>query len=622
MERAKYTGEAAARAELGTPQSKPGWLESQHSLPFQFLSPDEFELFCYLLLFRENPGEDIFYYGKTGDAGRDIVRIKEDGSVELIQCKHYQSNVGIGEIKTEISKLYVNLHKRIIPERPDKVTFYVVPDLTAPAQDLINHHSKWIDIAESALKEYLKKEPTSELLDFALSWHPQFSKETAIDLTQRVRKHKDLVEEFFRYKKVIDSEDPKLDTILEQGEINKLLLETLLKRSEIFVQPNFTNVSAAMQELLCKSAEENPGLAFTVTLDEQTKTTVLTVAAKAAPINFGTLVFPNTESGRHGKQKFKVAIEEGRAVELEPTEYNWRWDFNLPEIGALPLTIQTLSLRPNVPKERIPVRLDVLRQRESVASVSFTYLRIVRAGTQEIEFHLENGQFTGKATFVFQLQEQKTTLNLSEIDLCSVKAEQAKNQLALMFALYQGGILQITSLDNNAVLFDDTGIIDSCNISEEEFQNRISLLNSLIKINCEFGLDIRYPETIDDDTVKRVELVVDIMEKGEIELPRSGIVRILYNRQNALRIIDSLRLGSSLSLSMDEDNETDCQLLDHVLPMGKTKIYCEEMFLINGLQGMEQAIKEVPESDEIEIALRYERAIRKFMRWLPEATNE
>ncbi len=218
MERAKYIGEAAARAELGTPRSKPGWLESQHSLPFQFLSPDEFELFCYLLLFRENPGEDIFYYGKTGDAGRDIVCIKEDGSVELIQCKQYQSNVGIGEIKTEISKLYVNLHRRIITERPDKVTFYVVPDLTAPAQDLINEHSKWIDIAESALKDYLKKEPASELLDFALSWHPQFSKQTAIDLTQRAWKHKELVEEFFRYKKVIDSEDPKLSAILAQVE--------------------------------------------------------------------------------------------------------------------------------------------------------------------------------------------------------------------------------------------------------------------------------------------------------------------------------------------------------------------------------------------------------------------
>jgi hypothetical protein len=218
VERAKYAGEAAARADLGTPRSKPAWLENQHSLPFQFLSPDEFEIFCYLLLCRENPGENICYYGKTGDAGRDIVRIKDNGSVEVIQCKHYQRNVDKGEIRTEIAKLYVNIHSQIIPKCPDKVIFYVVPDLTAPAQDLINHHAKWLEIAESALKEYLKKEPTSELLDFALSWHPQFSKETAIDLTQRAWKHKELVEEFFRYKKVIDSEDPKLSAILAQVE--------------------------------------------------------------------------------------------------------------------------------------------------------------------------------------------------------------------------------------------------------------------------------------------------------------------------------------------------------------------------------------------------------------------
>lgn len=229
MERAKYAGEAAARADLGTPRSKPAWLENQHSLPFQFLSPDEFEIFCYLLLCRENPGENICYYGKTGDAGRDIVRIKDNGSVEVIQCKHYQRNVDKGEIRTEIAKLYVNIHSQIIPKFPDKVIFYVVPDLTAPAQDLINHHAKWLEIAESALKEYLKKEPTSELLDFALSWHPLFSKETAIDLTQRAWKHKELVYEFFSVKKVVESDvvEQKLNLIIEQNNASSQVIEQL-----------------------------------------------------------------------------------------------------------------------------------------------------------------------------------------------------------------------------------------------------------------------------------------------------------------------------------------------------------------------------------------------------------
>jgi hypothetical protein len=137
VERTKYIGEDAARKDLGTPQSKPGWLERQHSLPFEYLSPDEFEVFCYLLLLRENPGENICYYGKTGDAGRDIIHYTRDGSLELIQCKRYQDNVGLPEIKTELAKLFVNLDNKTIPEQPNKVTFYVVPDLTAPAQDLI-----------------------------------------------------------------------------------------------------------------------------------------------------------------------------------------------------------------------------------------------------------------------------------------------------------------------------------------------------------------------------------------------------------------------------------------------------------------------------------------------------
>lgn len=133
MERPKFNGESAAREDLGTSRTKPGWLERQHALPFHELSPDEFEVFCYLLLRRENPDEDIWYYGKTGDAGRDIVWNKKDGTLELIQCKRYQQSVGPSNIQSELAKLYTNIHNQIIPERPDIVTSYVVPDLTATA---------------------------------------------------------------------------------------------------------------------------------------------------------------------------------------------------------------------------------------------------------------------------------------------------------------------------------------------------------------------------------------------------------------------------------------------------------------------------------------------------------
>ncbi len=381
LERPKYIDEDAARTELGTSRSKPAWLQGQHSLPFQFLSDDEFEIFCYLLLRREYPEENIYYYGKTGDAGRDIVRIKEDGAIELIQCKRYQNDVGIGKIRSEIAKLYVNIHNQIILDRPNSVTFYVVPNLTSPAQDLIDHHSKWIEIAELALKEFLKKEVTKELLEFATSWYPNFSKETAIDLTERAWQYKDLVEEFFAYKKVIDTEDPKLNDILgnqekfqSQTEQNFKELKELLEKQVIQFQPKIENVCDALKKIIIKSEEENPGIAFDVKFNSEA--TVFALRAKTNPVNFGTLVFPKNEAGEHGAKKFMLAIEEGRSIELSEGEYEWEWGFKLPEMEASPLTLKTLYFRPNISKVCIPIRLDILNNTEAVASVNFTYLRI------------------------------------------------------------------------------------------------------------------------------------------------------------------------------------------------------------------------------------------------------
>jgi hypothetical protein len=630
VERANYTGEAAARADLGTPRSKPTWLENQHSLPFQFLSPDEFEIFCYLLLCRENPGENICYYGKTGDAGRDIVRIKDNGSVEVIQCKHYQRNVDKGEIRTEIAKLYVNIHSQIIPKCPDKVIFYVVPDLTAPAHDLINYHSKWIEIAESALKEYLKKEPTPELVDFALSWHPQFSKQTAIDLTQRAWKHKELVYEFFSVKKVVESEvvEQKLNVVIEQTEnINEIseqlkavkqAVEQLSKTGNLSLQPQVTNAPLALQNLLRQAEEYNPEIAFTANSDSQK--TVFTLAAKANEVSFGTIVFPDTEAGTQGKHKFQMIIEEGRAIELEPGEYQWRWDIKLPEISLSPMTLKTLSFYPRIPEICTPIRLDILHDRETVASVNFTHLRLVRAGTREMEFLIEGGQLTGKITLVLSLQDENLTLKLSDIDLCSITAVQAQNIISIMFALCQGSKIQVTSLENNSVLLRESeGNVNHFNISEEEFEKTQKLLDCLIKINREFGLDIRFPQIYDDKTVKTAELIVAAIDQGKIEHP-SGIFRLFYGQKDALKFLEILREESSFDFSMDTEAE-DYQLLDYALPMGKTRLVFENIFPIDGLQALEEAAQSLPESEEMEISLRYDRAIQSFLRWLPEATD-
>ena len=56
--------------------------------------------------------------------------------------------------------------------------------------------------------------------------------------------------------------------------------------------------------------------------------------------------------------------------------------------------------------------------------------------------------------------------------------------------------------------------------------------------------------------------------------------------------------------------------------MGRSRIVFENIFPIDGLPALEQAVQDLPESDKIQIALRYDWAIESFLRWLPEAADE
>jgi hypothetical protein len=182
---------------------QPAWLSNRHALPFQDLSDDEFEVFSYLLLIRERLGEQVIYYGKTGDAGRDVVRTEPAGTVELIQCKRYTSNVGIDEVRGELAKLCTNIHRKLIPVPPARVAFYAVPDLTAPAKDLLGNRAKWLAVCEKALEDHLGQKPPAELVEFAKAWWPAFEHHDEHKLTERARKQPDLIEEFFLVRQVV-----------------------------------------------------------------------------------------------------------------------------------------------------------------------------------------------------------------------------------------------------------------------------------------------------------------------------------------------------------------------------------------------------------------------------------
>lgn len=193
----------AARSELPEALSKPPWLQQNHSLPFNDLSPDEFEVLCFLLLLQEHPGDRVIYYGKTADMGRDIVHITQDGRVRFVQCKRYTNRVGRDEILAELAKLASNLFLDRYPHRPDEVVWCIVPDLTNPAADLLEDQAAWKADALRALTKHLKSKPSSELVAFSESWWPDFDQHHALVLTERLRRHPDLIEQFFSVQHVV-----------------------------------------------------------------------------------------------------------------------------------------------------------------------------------------------------------------------------------------------------------------------------------------------------------------------------------------------------------------------------------------------------------------------------------
>jgi KaiC/GvpD/RAD55 family RecA-like ATPase len=222
--------EIAARNDLGPERRQPAWLAGRHALPFHDLSDDEFEVFSYLLLLRECPGDRVVYYGKTGDAGRDVVRTLASGTVELVQCKRYSTNVGLAEVRAELAKLCTNVFRKLIPEPPDRVVFYAVPDLTAPAKDLLGDRDKWLAECEKALEEHLGEKPPADLVAFARTWAPEFGHEDEHKLTERARAHSKLIEEFFLLRHVVTGSLADLEPRLAGIERLAGSVETLLTR--------------------------------------------------------------------------------------------------------------------------------------------------------------------------------------------------------------------------------------------------------------------------------------------------------------------------------------------------------------------------------------------------------
>lgn len=143
---------------------RPAVTKMTHSLPFERLSPTDFERLCFWLVRREG-FEDAQYIGAKGnDQGRDIIGTKEDRRV-VFQCKRVE-RFQPADAEKEIAKLLA------LPAetQPLDLIFIVTSEVTAETRDRAS-----------------------------LAWKTRGSCSfwAATELDERVKSHQDILGEFF-----------------------------------------------------------------------------------------------------------------------------------------------------------------------------------------------------------------------------------------------------------------------------------------------------------------------------------------------------------------------------------------------------------------------------------------
>lgn len=170
--------------------NKPRVTSTNHLLPFDQLSPDQFERLCLWLVRREGYLRPE-HYGQAGsDQGRDVVAYRSVPAGEstpageelwYFQCKRYK-RLSAATLKAEVAKC-AGLAKSAPPKHPFGIVFVTSASLTARARDEISH--------------------CCEQNGFAV----EFWASTELDM--RVKAHSGLVQEFFdaKFIPVLTSED-------------------------------------------------------------------------------------------------------------------------------------------------------------------------------------------------------------------------------------------------------------------------------------------------------------------------------------------------------------------------------------------------------------------------------
>lgn len=289
-----------------------------------------------------------------------------------------------------------------------------------------------------------------------------------------------------------------------------------------------------MNELVKQAELMNPGLKIEArSLGNKGTHISISATPDAIGADIGTLRFSGDKPMTVGLTKFRQALDEGRPVTLEPGEFEWESAVKFPEALAMGRDTFRMTFAPSAPNVDIPVRIVCNRSGGRNIVVDYAVYRLVRQGRTESEIEVGRGNLAGTISFVDK--KNGTQRVCADIALDSQSPSKVLRSLEILELMREGADVTVTPLEREAPL-----IYGHCNqVSPLELTYVKQLLGWLETVNRAYKLDLRYSETIDEETTKTLWLLAEGATQPYVLLERSGQTEIEVSKQTGLNLLDA-----------------------------------------------------------------------------------
>jgi hypothetical protein len=527
-----------------------------------------------------------------------MVIVRQDQTIELIQCKHYSGTIGPKVLKQELAKLCVSVFSGALPKRPNVVTFPVSTDLTAAAVDFLRDPASWRNAATPLVRRANRGRNDPDLLNFSLKWWPSPRHQTGAQLTVRARTYPDLIGMFFELKTVVDPEK----TAAMQRTIDRFM--------EVEALPRYQKAVAGIGELIAETERRNPGILVKAAIASTGMDIEVFPKPGIGAIPYGTLTVMSDGEGRQGREKFQELIEKGKEAKLVEGEFLWDSSLDLSPLDPPKGRLVELRVSRDLPTPAVPVRLLCRRYDKTIVSIPYATARLVRFGDLESEISITGGKLAGEIRLILDSSRQTAHFSLKP-NYSEHPSAMALLTARLLFNLKRGGEFFVESIEKDARILS----MRTKGTGSKDGGFLVRLLEWLCTVNQAFSSDIRLPQKVTQEMAAELQTCAVAIRRGKLIHQRpAGTVAVTLTQQG----IDALLANrqSTEPLNLFATGEATFSLFGTTLPPVEQRIMFAGVQPIQSHQEIEKMLESPFPEDGLRIEFRPKKVIREFPAWL------